>query len=270
MISKLAVVHPDAKLGEGVTVGPFAYIEADVEIDDNTTIHNHAVVLSGARIGKGCHIHPNAIIAGVPQDLKFQGEVTTAVIGNNTTIREFATVNRGTASKGTTIVGNNCLVMAYVHIGHDCVVGNGVILVNRVSLAGEVIVEDCAIIAGHCGVHQFTEIGAHSMCAALSKIGRNVPPFIKIGHDPISYVGVNSIGLRRRGFTTAAITEIQNIYRVIFQSGLSLSNAITKVEEDFTPSEYRDTILNFIKRSKDKRGIVKSFQTKLANEQVDF
>lgn len=270
MISKLAAVHPDAKLGEGVTVGPFAYIEADVVIGDNTTIHNNAVVLSGARIGKNCHIHPSAIIAGVPQDLKFQGEVTTAVIGDNTTIREFATVNRGTAAKGTTIVGDRCLIMAYAHIGHDCVVGNNVLLVNRVCLAGEVVVEDFAIIAAHCGVHQFTEVGAHSMCAAMSKVGRNVPPYIRAGHDPIAYVGVNSIGLRRRGFTTEAITEIQDIYRVIFQSGLGLSNALAKVEEDFAPSEYRDTILNFINRSKDKRGIVKSYQAKFATEKIDF
>ncbi len=267
MISNLAVVHPEAKLGEGVIVEPFAIIEADVTIGDGTVISSAAVIKSGAIIGQNCKILSGAIIAGDPQDLKFKGEKTTAVIGNNTTIREYATVNRGTAAKGTTIIGDNCLVMAYAHIGHDCIVGNNVILVNRVSLAGEVEVDDFAIIAGHCGVHQFTRIGAHSMTGGLLKIGKDVPPFVKAAHENVSYVGVNSIGLRRRGFTNEDIAEIQGIYRIVFQSRLSLSNAVAKIEAEFAPSNHRDTILNFIKGS--KRGLIKQYQSKLDNTNVE-
>ncbi len=257
MISPHAIVHPDAKLGSGVVVEPFAIIESDVVIGEGTKIFSSAIVKNGAKIGKNCEIHPGAIIAGEPQDLKFKGEYSTVVIGDNTVVREFSTVNRGTAAKGSTIIGDNCLLMAYVHVGHDCVVGNNVILVNRVSLAGEVDVDDFAIIAGHCGVHQFTKVGAHSMTAGLLKVGRDVPPYVRAAREPVSYVGVNSIGLRRRGFTSEAVNEIKDIYTVIFQKGLSVSSAVKRVEEEFAQSAHRDEILRFIKNS--SRGLIKSY-----------
>ncbi len=267
MISKLAIVHPDAKLGEGVTVEPFAIIEGDVVIGDGTLIGSSAVIKDGAIIGKNTKILTGAIIAGEPQDLKFRGEKTTAVIGDNTTIREYATINRGTAAKGETKVGDNCLVMAYAHVGHDCQVGNNVILVNRVSLAGEVEIGDWAIVAGHCGVHQFTRIGAHSMIGGQIKVARDVPPYIKAAHTQVSYIGVNSIGLRRRGFSNEDITAIQDIYRIIFQSQLSTRTAVERVEAEFVPSYYRDAILEFIKSS--SRGIIKQYQHKLKDADVD-
>ncbi len=267
MISNLAIVHPDAKLGKDVVVEPFAIIEADVTIGDGTLISSSAVIKNGAIIGENCKILSGAIIAGEPQDLKFRGEMTYAIIGNGTTIREYATVNRGTASKGETRVGDNCLVMAYAHIGHDCTVGNNVILVNRVSLAGEVDVEDYAIIAGHCGVHQFTRIGAHSMTGGLLKVARDIPPYVKAAHENVSYAGVNSIGLRRRGFTNEDIAEIQGIYRLVFQSRLSLSSAVARIESEFSPSKHRDTILEFIKGS--TRGLIKAYKTKLDSSSED-
>lgn len=259
MISKLAIVHPDAKLGKDVTVEPFAMISADVEIGDGSSIGSYSQILDGARIGKNVRIHSSCVIAGEPQDLKFRGEKTIAVIGDNTNVREFSTVNRGTAAKGQTIVGRNCLLMAYVHVGHDALVGDNVVLVNRVSLAGEVEVGDWAIIGGHVGVHQFCHVGAHSMTGGCTKIGRDVPPFVKTSHDPLSYVGVNSIGMRRRGIATEDIVIVQDIYRIIFQSRLSLPTALKKVREEFPASQYRDEILDFIAAS--KRGLIKSFQS---------
>ncbi len=268
MISNLAIVHPDAKIGEGVEVGPFAVIEAEVEIGEGTYIGNGAVIKNGAIIGKNCKIESYAIIAGEPQDLKFRGEKTTAIIGDNTVVREFATINRGTAAKGETRVGSNCLIMAYVHVGHDCIVGDRVILVNRVSLAGEVEIGDWAIVAGHCGVHQFTRIGAHAMIGGLLKLTRDVPPFVKAAHEQVSYVGVNSIGLRRRGFTTEQVSEIQDIYRILFQSKLATRTAVERIESEFAPSAHRDEILEFVKSS--SRGIIKQYQTKLKDTEVEF
>ncbi|MFI3299767.1 MAG: acyl-ACP--UDP-N-acetylglucosamine O-acyltransferase [Rikenellaceae bacterium] len=258
MISNLAVVHPNAKLGEGVVVEPFAIIEEDVVIGDGTVIGPHAIIKDGTTIGKNCRIHSSAVIGGEPQDLKFRGEKTTVVIGDNNNIREFVTVNRGTAAKGVTQIGNNNLIMAYAHIGHDCLVGNNIVIVNRVSLAGEVEVDDWAIVAGHCGVHQFTKIGAHAMLGGLLKLSRDVPPYVRAAREPVSFVGINSIGLRRRGFSNEAITEIQDIYRILFQSNLAVSSAVSRIEEEFAVSEYRDTILDFIRNS--KRGVIKSYQ----------
>ena len=259
MISNLAYVHPDAKLGQGVVIEPFAYVAADVEIGDGTWLAPHAVVLDGARVGRECKIHSGAVVGGVPQDLKFRGEYTTAVVGDRTVMRECVTINRGTASKGTTIVGSDTLLMAYVHIGHDSVVGNHVVLANEVSVAGEVVIEDWAIVGGMCGIHQFSQIGAHAMVGAMSKVKKDVPPFIKAGHDPLSFVGINSIGLRRRNFTTEQIAHIQDIYRILFQSGLSTSNALAKIAEDIPQSEYRDQIVAFVRDS--KRGVVRSFHS---------
>ncbi len=267
MISTLAIIHPDAKLGKDVVVEPFAIIEADVVIGDGTLIGSSAVIKDGAVIGKNCKVLTGAIIAGEPQDLKFRGEKTTAVIGNNTTIREYATVNRGTAARGTTTVGDNCLIMAYAHVGHDCEVRDNVILVNRVSLAGEVVVEDYAIIAGHCGIHQFVRVGAHSMIGGLLKLGRDIPPYVRAAHDPVAYVGINSVGLSRRGFSSEVIREIQDIYRIVFQSKLAVSTAVARIESEFEPSEHRDAVLEFIKNS--KRGLIKSYQSKFKNMDSD-
>ena len=198
MISKSAHVSENAKLGEGVTVEPFAYIAADVVIGDGCWIGPGAVILDGARLGNNCKIHTSAVIAGVPQDLKFRGEYSTVEIGDNTSIRECATINRGTAAKGVTKVGSNTLIMAYAHVGHDCTVGDNCVIVNGVSLAGEVEVQDWAILGGHSAVHQFCRIGAHVMLSGGSLVSKDIPPFVKAAHNPLSFVGANFIGLRHR------------------------------------------------------------------------
>lgn len=201
MHSPLAVVHPEAQIGKNVTVEPFAFIEKDVVIGDNCRIYPHAVVLEGSRIGKGCHIFPGAVISGIPQDLKFAGEKTTAEIGDHTTVRECVTVNRGTASRGKTIVGNNCLLMAYSHIAHDCILKNNIIIGNASQIAGEVEIDDFAILSGSVLVHQFTRISQHVMIQGGSRVGKDIPPYTLIGRDPIAYCGINIVGFRRRGFT---------------------------------------------------------------------
>ncbi len=254
-ISPLAVVHPEAKIGKDVTIDPFAVIEKDVIIGEGCHVFPHAVILDGARIGDGCRIFPGAVIAGIPQDLKFRGEVTTAEIGNNTTIRECVTVNRGTASKGKTIVGNDCLIMAYSHIAHDCVLKDHIIIGNASQIAGEVTVDDYAIISGGSLVHQFTRISKHVMIQGGSRIGKDIPPYTLIGRDPIVYCGINIVGLRRRGFTNQQVFLIQDIYRTLYTRGLNNSDALRAIETEYEPCEERDLILNFIKTS--RRGIVR-------------
>jgi UDP-N-acetylglucosamine acyltransferase len=256
MISNLAFIHPDATLGKDVTVEPFAYIDGNVVIGDGTWVGPNATVMSGARIGKNCRIFPSAVVSGIPQDLKFRGEETTVEIGDSTTIRECATVNRGTASVGKTVVGNNCLLMAYSHIGHDCVVGNNCIIGNSSSLAGEVNVDDWAILSGGTLVHQFARIGGHVMIGGGSKVRIDVPPFIKADRDPLAYLGLNSVGLTRRAFPKERIDEIHNIYRVIYQNGLNFSQALDRVEKEFKSSPDRDYILEFIRKS--ERGIIRA------------
>ena len=250
-ISPLAVVDPGATIGENVQIDPFAVIEKDVVIGDNCHIFPHAVILNGARIGNNCRIFPGAVIAGIPQDLKFKGEITTAEIGNNTTIRECVTVNRGTASKGKTIVGNDCLIMAYSHVAHDCVVRDHVIIGN----ASQVDIDDYAIVSGGTLVHQFSRISKHVMIQGGSRIGKDIPPYTLIGRDPIVYCGINIVGLRRRGFTNQQVYLIQDIYRTLYTRGLNNSDALKAIETEYEPSVERDLILNFIKSS--KRGIVR-------------
>ncbi len=252
----MAFVHPEAKLGENVIVEPFAYVDANTVIGDGTRVMTQATILSGARIGKKCVIFPHATIAGIPQDLKFQGEETTAIIGDNTTIRECATVNRGTVSKGYTKVGNHCLIMAYSHVAHDCVLKDFVILGNTTQLAGEIEIDDYAIISGGSLAHQFTKIGPHVMIQGGSKIAKDIPPFVMVGREPISYVGLNIVGLRRRGFTSERINGIQEIYRTLYLSGYNISQAVERIEQDLPASEDRDLILNFVRSS--SRGIVRS------------
>ncbi len=256
MVSKLAFIHPDANLGKDVTIEPFAYIAGNVVIGDGTWVGPNSTIMDGARIGKNCKIFPSAVISGIPQDLKFRGEETTAEIGDNTTMRECVTVNRGTAATGKTIVGSNCLLMAYSHIGHDCVVGDNCIIGNASALAGEVNIQDWAILSGGTLVHQFTNIGAHVIIGGGSKVRTDVPPFIKADRDPLSYLGLNSVGLTRRGFEKARIDEIHNIYRVIYQNGMNISQALDKVEKDFESSADRDYILDFIRKS--ERGIIRA------------
>ena len=205
MKQPLAYVHSESKVAENVVIEPFVTIDKDVIIGEGTRIGSNVTIMPGTRIGKNCRIFPGAVIGAVPQDLKFKGEYTTVEIGDNTTIRECVTINRGTAARGKTVVGSNCLIMAYVHIAHDCVVGNSVIIVNSTLLAGEVIVDDWAIIGGMSGIHQFCHIGSHVMISGGSLVRKDVPPFIKAGREPLTYVGINSIGLRRRTFNNEKI-----------------------------------------------------------------
>jgi len=256
MISKLAYIHPDAQIGKNVTVDPFAYIAGNVVVGDETWVGPNATILDGARIGKSCKIFPTAVVSGIPQDLKFRGEETTAELGDRTTVREGVTVNRGTAAVGKTIVGNDCLLMAYAHVGHDCAIGNNCIIGNSSGLAGEVKIEEWAILSGGTLVHQFTRIGAHVIIGGGSKVRTDVPPFIKADRDPLSYMGLNSVGLTRRGFEKERIDEIHNIYRAIYQKGMNISQALDYVEKEFKPSSDRDYILDFIRRS--ARGIIRA------------
>ncbi len=257
MKQPLAYVHPESAVAENVVIEPFVTIDKDVVIGEGTHIGSNVTILPGTRIGKNCNIFPGAVIGAIPQDLKYRGEYSTVEIGNNTTIREFVTVNRGTAAKGKTVVGDNCLLMAYVHVAHDCVVGNNVILVNNTQLAGEVIVDDYAILAGMVAVHQFVHVGSHVMIAGGSLVRKDVPPFIKAGREPLAYVGINSIGLRRRNFSNEKIREVQDIYRYIYQKGLNTSQAVEIIEAEMPASPERDEILLFIKDS--KRGIIRGY-----------
>jgi UDP-N-acetylglucosamine acyltransferase len=266
MISPLAHVHPEAVIGNNVTIEPFSIIYKDVTIGDGTWIGPNVVIMDGARIGKNCKIFPGAVIAGTPQDLKFQGEVTTAEIGDNTTIREFATINRGTNAKKRTIVGSNCLIMAYVHVAHDCTLGNNVILVNYVGLAGEVEVGDYAILSGSTVVHQFCRIGKHVMITGGSLVRKDVPPFTLAAREPLAYVGINKVGLRRRNFTNDQIFQIQDIYRLLYQKGLNNSAALELIEKEIPPSADRDEVVNFVRNS--KRGIMKGFNGNFNPEDI--
>ncbi len=249
------VIDPSAQIGENVKVGPFVTIEGNVEIGEGTIIDSNVSIHSGARIGKNCHIHSGAVISDIPQDLKFKGEDTIVVIGDNTSIREFVTIHRGTVSKGKTVVGSNCLIMAYCHVAHDCLVGNHVIMSNQVQLAGEVVVGDWAVLGGGSLVHQFTHIGEHVMLQGGALVNKDLPPFVMAGRYPLSYEGVNSVGLHRRGFSEEQINQINAVYRTLYLSGLNNSDALVKIEEELPQSLERDIIVNFVRNS--KRGVVR-------------
>ncbi|MEG1554154.1 MAG: acyl-ACP--UDP-N-acetylglucosamine O-acyltransferase [Rikenellaceae bacterium] len=255
MISNLAYVHPDAQIGKNVVIEPFAYVAGDVIIGDDTYLAPNAVILDGARIGKGCKIHSGAVISGTPQDLKFKGEKTLAVLGDNCTVREAATINRGTAAKGQTILGNNCLVMAYAHVAHDCEIGDNVILVNNVSIAGEVVIGNWVILGGHSAIHQFVRIGDHAMTAGGALVGKDIPPYVMAGHLVSDYKGINSIGLKRRGFTSDDINTIQSIYRILMSEGLNTTQACEEVQREIPDCKYKTEILEFVVSS--KRGIMR-------------
>jgi UDP-N-acetylglucosamine acyltransferase len=255
MHQPLAYIHPQAKIAQNVVVEPFVTIHKNVEIEEGTWIGSHVTIMEGARIGKNCRIFPGAVIAAVPQDLKFKGEDTLAVIGNNVTIRECVTINRGTKDKLKTVINDNVLLMAYAHIAHDCIIGKHTIIANAVNIAGHVKVGDHAIIGGLSAVHQFVSIGQHAMISGGSLVRKDVPPYTKAAREPLSYAGINSIGLRRRGFSSAKINEIQDIYRLIYLRGHNTSQAIALIESEMPATEERDDILSFIKRS--DRGIMR-------------
>ena len=257
MIQPLAYVNPSAKIADNVVIEPFVTIHKDVEIGEGTWIGSNVTIMEGARIGKNCRIFPGAVISAIPQDLKFDGEVTTVVIGDNTTIRECVTINRGTNARSKTVVGSNCLLMAYSHIAHDCVLGDHVIIGNASQIAGEVEIDDYAILSGLVAVHQFVKIGAHVMISGGSLVRKDVPPYTKAAREPLSYEGVNSIGLRRRGFTPEKISEIQEIYRTLYVRGLNNARAITKIETEMPATRERDDIISFIRAS--DRGVMKGY-----------
>lgn len=250
-----ACIHPEAQIGKNVEIGPFVTIDKNVVIGDGTCIMSNATILSGAHIGKNCKIFPGAVVSAIPQDLKFKGEETTAEIGDNTTLRECVTVNRGTASKGKTIIGSNCLLMAYVHIAHDCKLGNNIIISNATQIGGEVVIDDFAIISGGVLCHQFTRIGKHVMVQGGSQINKDIPPYATIGHTPITFAGINVVGLRRRNFSEETIALIQEVYRCIYMKGMNTSDALKYIEENIPATPERDEILQFVRAS--ERGIVK-------------
>ncbi|MCM1450850.1 MAG: acyl-ACP--UDP-N-acetylglucosamine O-acyltransferase [Clostridium sp.] len=257
MNQPLAYIHPDAKVHDSVIIDPFVTIGPNVEIGEGTHVGSSATIMSGTRIGKNCRIFPSAVVGAEPQDLKFHGEDTLAIIGDNTTIRECATIHRGTASKGKTVVGSNCLIMAYCHVAHDCVLGNNIIMSNATQLAGEVVVDDFAVIGGGTLVHQFCHIGNNVMVQGGSHINKDIPPYVKAGHEPIAFAGINTIGLRRRGFDNETIEQIQDVYRLLYLSGLNFTDAIERIEAELAPSTERDRIINFVRES--KRGIIRGF-----------
>ena len=238
MISPLAYVSPKAQIGKNVTIDAFAYIDDNVILGDN------------------CHVFPHAVIGCVPQDLKFRGEETWTVIGNNCVLREFVTVHRGTASKGKTIIGSNNLIMAYCHVAHDCILHDNIIMSNATQLAGEVEVDDFAIIGGGTLVNQFTHIASHVMIQGGSKINKDIPPYAIIARDPIAFCGINSVGLNRRGFTPEQIHTIQEVYRLLYQNGMNITQALDYIEATMPASKERDTIVLFVRNS--ARGVVRA------------
>jgi UDP-N-acetylglucosamine acyltransferase len=250
-------IHPEAKIGANVVIEPFATVHRDVVVGDGTWIGANVVLMNGTRIGKNCKIYPGAVIGGEPQDLKFKGEFSTAEIGDNTIIREYVTVNRGTAASGKlqTIVGSNALIMSYVHVAHDCRIGNNAILAGYTGLAGEVEVGDWAILGGGTLAHQFVRIGEHAITSGGSKLGKDIPPYVLVGHEPLAYGGVNVIGLRRRGYTPEQMDRIHDVYRLLYQSKLNITQACEEADK-LPASPERDLILSFVRSS--KRGILKA------------
>jgi UDP-N-acetylglucosamine acyltransferase len=268
MISTLAHIHPNAQIGANVTIDPFAVIHDDVIIGDGTHVMSHVTIFPCSRIGKNCKLFPGSVIGAVPQDLKYKGEYTLAEIGDNTTIRECVTVHRGTTDKNTTRVGSNCLIMAYAHVAHDCIVGNNVILANSVQLAGHVTIDDFAIIGGMSAAHQFTHVGRHTYIAGMSAIRKDVPPFVKAAREPLSYVGINNVGLSRRGYNKETIEEIFKLYHILFVEKHIVSKAVELIESMLPSTETRDEILGFIKKS--EIGIIKRHSQNNGDEDLAF
>ncbi len=257
---KHAAIHPNAKIGANVKIGPWVTIEEDVIIGDNTTIGSNVCIMSGTRIGDNCQIFPGAIVGAIPQDLKYNGEDTTLEIGNNVIIREYCTLNRGTRSNYKTVIGNNCLLMAYVHVAHDCVIGEHCILANNATLAGHVEIEEYVILGGMTAVHQFVQIGSHALVGGGTLLNKDVPPYVRISRFPASYIGVNTIGLRRRGFTSDKIRSIQGIYHKLFVENKNISKGIAAIEESILESDEKHLILQFARAS--KNGLIKGLKSR--------
>ncbi|MCF8217576.1 MAG: acyl-ACP--UDP-N-acetylglucosamine O-acyltransferase [Bacteroidales bacterium] len=255
MNQPLAYVHPQAKIADNVVIEPFVTIHKNVEIGEGTWIGSNATIMEGARIGKNNKIFPGAVISAIPQDLKYNGEDTYVRIGDDNIIREFATINRGTKANNETVIGNNNLIMAYVHIAHDCIVNDHCILANNVALAGHIEIKNWAIIGGQVAVHQFVNIGSHSFISGGTLVRKDVPPFTKAAREPISYSGINSIGLRRRGYSKESINQIQDIYRHIYLRNMNVSQAVEYIEAEVPVTQERDEILAFVQNS--SRGIMR-------------
>lgn len=262
MNQPLAYVHPGAKIAKNVVIEPFTTVHNNVEIGEGTWIGPNVTIMEGARIGKNCSIFPGAVVSAVPQDLKYKGEESLAIIGDNTIIRECVTINRGTLDRMKTTIGSNCLIMAYSHIAHDCIVGDNCIFSNGTTLAGHITVGDYVVMAGMTAVHQFCSIGNHAFVTGGSLVRKDVPPYVKAAREPLSYVGINSVGLRRRGFLPEKIREIQDIYRIIFQKDYNITQALSFVEAEMEATPERDEILDFIRNS--SRGVMKGYTGGLA------
>ena len=258
-MSGLRNIHPDARIAEGVIVEPFATIGANVEIGEGTWIGPNACIMDGARIGKNCHIFPGAIVGAIPQDLKYKGEASIVEIGDNVTIREYCTINRGTEANYSTVIKNNVLLMAYVHIAHDCIVHENCILAKNVNLAGHIEVGHHTVIGGLAAVHQFVRIGEHVMIGGGSLVRKDVPPYIKAAREPIAYAGVNALGMRRRGFTSEQINLIQDIYRILFVKGFNIQHAIEIIENEIPDCTEKDNVIQFVKSA--SRGLIKGYRT---------
>ena len=255
MIKNNTFIHPDSKISKSTIVEPFSYIDSNVEIGKNCWIGNNVTIYSGARIGNHVKIFPGAVISAIPQDLKFNNEESTVEIDDHTTIRECVTISRGTIDKLTTKIGKNCLIMAYSHVAHDCIIKNNCIIGNTAQIAGHVNIDEFAIVSAGSLIHQFTKIGCHSMIAGGSLVRKDVPPYCKAGKDPLSYRGINSIGLKRRDFSSKQINQIQNIYRIIYLEGRNNSQAVKKVKSSIKDSNEKSIVLNFLANS--DRGIIK-------------
>ncbi len=257
MIHPLTYVHPDAKIAPNVRIDPFTTIHRNVEIGEGTWIGSNVTIMEGARIGKNCQIFPSSVISAIPQDLKFKGEDTVTVIGDNTTIRECVTINRGTTDRNMTRIGSNCHIMAYSHIAHDCVVGDHCIFSNNTTLAGHIVVGDHVVLAGLTAVQQFVRIGSHAFVTGGSLVRKDIPPYVKAAREPLSYVGVNSVGLKRKGYSIEKINHILDIYRILFVRGYNVSKALSIIEADIPVSDERDEIITFVRDT--GKGIMKGY-----------
>ncbi|OJV53113.1 MAG: acyl-[acyl-carrier-protein]--UDP-N-acetylglucosamine O-acyltransferase [Bacteroidetes bacterium 43-16] len=264
MIHPLTYIHPEAKIGKNVKIDPFSTIHKNVEIGDGTWIASNVTIMEGARIGKNCRIFPGAVISAIPQDLKYQGEETVTIIGDNTTIRECVTINKGTSDRGMTQIGNNCLIMAYCHVAHDCIIGDNCVFSNSTTLAGHITVGSNVVLAGLVAVQQFVNIGSHAFVTGGSLVRKDVPPFVKAAREPLSYVGVNSVGLKRKGYSSETINHVMDIYRILYVKGYNIANALSIIEAEIPFSEEREQILKFIRES--KHGIMRGLTTGTANE----
>jgi UDP-N-acetylglucosamine acyltransferase len=264
--SALSFIHPDANIGIGVDILPFCYIDKDVAIGNNCKIGPNVTILSGTKLGNNCEVFPGAVLGAVPQDLKYAGEISSLIIGDNTIIREFVTLNKGTKETGTTIVGDNCLLMAYTHVAHDCILGNHVILSNGVQLAGHVQIDDYAILGGNVLVQQFCKIGRFSFIGGAGLVRNNVPPFVRVAREPLSYIGVNKIGLARKGFQPAEIEEIKEIYTLLFVNNKGIKNGISLIQATFKSSVFKDEIISFVSNSKSLIAGFRSHSIHIENE----